>query len=167
MPKRLFDRLALFGWARLDSPIPTAPFRLTQRFREEAVAALHELLNLDIRGHSCPSRRPNRPQHYGLEGKAVSSFASMPTAAPTTRARSSKPVLDRERREGGKELSYNVAWSVPPALNDGDFAIPALIEASGGQLASVHRTGANSSGSTPAARSRSTARTTVLGILGA
>src|SRR5881296_680280 len=65
MPKRLFDRLTLFGRARLDVTIPTGPVRPTQRryavnlldmsdppcFRDEAVVALHELLNLGVRGH--------------------------------------------------------------------------------------------------------------------
>jgi len=31
MPKRLFDRLTLFGRARLDVTIPTGPVRPTQR----------------------------------------------------------------------------------------------------------------------------------------
>jgi len=65
MPKRLFDRLTLFGWARLDVTITTGPVRPTQRryavnlldmsdppsFRDEAVVMLHELLDLVVRGH--------------------------------------------------------------------------------------------------------------------
>src|SRR2546422_699524 len=65
MPKRLFDRLTLFGRARLDVTITTGPVRPTQRwyamnlldmsdpprFRDEAVVMLHELLNLGVRGH--------------------------------------------------------------------------------------------------------------------
>src|SRR5213596_785035 len=65
MPKRLFDRLTLFGRARIDVTIPTGPVRPTQRryavnlldmsdpprFRDEAVVALHELMNLGVRGH--------------------------------------------------------------------------------------------------------------------
>jgi hypothetical protein len=118
MPERLFDRL-LFGWARLDSTIPTGPFRLTQRrdivdllnvrdppsFRDEAVATLYELLNLDIRGHSC-LHDGNRVAALRAQGKADSSFASIaasaaeifeptpnmpPAAAATARARSAIP----------------------------------------------------------------------------
>src|SRR5207245_10903794 len=69
MPKRLFDRLTLFGRARLDVTIPTGAVRLTQRryavnlldmgdpprFRDEAMMTLHELLNLVVRGHFLPS----------------------------------------------------------------------------------------------------------------
>src|SRR2546422_5451070 len=65
MPKRLFDRLTLFGRARLDVTIATGALRPTHgryavdlfhvsdpsRFRDEAVATLHELLNLGGRGH--------------------------------------------------------------------------------------------------------------------
>src|SRR5439155_23619860 len=65
IPKRLFDRLTLFGRARLDVTITTGPVRPTQRryamnlldmsdpprFRDEAVVMLHELLNLGVRGH--------------------------------------------------------------------------------------------------------------------
>jgi hypothetical protein len=65
MPKRLFDRLALFLRARLDVAIVASPVGLTQRryavnlldvrdpsrFRNEAVVTLHELLNLGVRGH--------------------------------------------------------------------------------------------------------------------
>src|SRR2546425_10599854 len=69
MPKRLFDRLTLFGRARLDVTITTGPVRPTQgryavnllamsdppSFRDEAVVMLHELLNLGVRGHFRPS----------------------------------------------------------------------------------------------------------------
>src|SRR5256712_11769971 len=69
MPKRLFDRLTLFGRARLDVTITTGPVRPTQRryamnlldmsdpprFRDEAMVTLHELLNLGVRGHFMPS----------------------------------------------------------------------------------------------------------------
>src|SRR2546428_14189340 len=65
MPKRLFDRLTLFGRARLDVTIATGALRPTHgryavdlfhvsdpsRFLDEAVATLHELLNLGGRGH--------------------------------------------------------------------------------------------------------------------
>src|SRR2546422_4942535 len=40
-------------------------------------------------------------------------------------------------------FSTFVARSVPPALNDGDFAIPARVQACGAQLAVVHRTRVN------------------------
>jgi hypothetical protein len=69
MPKRLFDRLTLFGRTWLDVTLPTGPVRATQRryavnlldvsdpprFRDEAVVTLHELLNLGVRGHFMPS----------------------------------------------------------------------------------------------------------------
>src|SRR3989441_13276077 len=69
MPKRLFDRLTLFGRARLDVTIATGALRPTHgryavdlfnvsdppRFRDEAVVTLHELLNLGVRGHFMPS----------------------------------------------------------------------------------------------------------------
>jgi hypothetical protein len=69
MPKRLLDRLTLFGRAWLDVTIPTGSVRATQRryavnlldmsdpprFRDEAVVMLHELLNLGVRGHFMPS----------------------------------------------------------------------------------------------------------------
>ena len=62
MPKRLFDRLALFLRARLDVAIVAGPVGLTQRryvvnlldmrdpsrFWNEAVVTLHELLNLGV-----------------------------------------------------------------------------------------------------------------------
>jgi hypothetical protein len=65
MPKRLFDRLALFRRARLDVAIATGPVRPTQRrdavnfldmsdpsrFGDKAVVTLHELLNLGVCGH--------------------------------------------------------------------------------------------------------------------
>ena len=65
MPKRLLDRLSLFGRARLDVTIATGAARSPQRrytvnlldmsdpshFRDEAVATLHELLDLGVRGH--------------------------------------------------------------------------------------------------------------------
>jgi len=65
MPKRLFDRLALFLRARLDVTTATGPVRPTQRrytvnlfdmsdpsrFRDEAVVTLHEFPNLGVRGH--------------------------------------------------------------------------------------------------------------------
>jgi hypothetical protein len=65
MPKRLFDRLALFGRARLEITITPGALRSTNRwhavnlldmsdppsFRDEAVVTLHELLNLDVCGH--------------------------------------------------------------------------------------------------------------------
>jgi len=65
MPKRLFDRLALFGRARLEITITPGAVRSTDRwhavnlldmsdppsFRDEAVVTLHELLNLDVCGH--------------------------------------------------------------------------------------------------------------------
>ena len=64
MPKRLFDRFALFRRARLDVTMATGPVRPPQRrqavnlldvrdpsrFGDEAVVALHELLNLGVRG---------------------------------------------------------------------------------------------------------------------
>jgi hypothetical protein len=70
MPERFFDRLALVLRARLDVAIVTGAGRLTQRryavnlfdmrdpsrFRDEAVVMLHELLNLDVRGHFISSR---------------------------------------------------------------------------------------------------------------
>jgi hypothetical protein len=69
MPKGLFDRLTLFGRARLDVTIPTGPVRPPQRryavnlldmkdpprFGDEAVVTLHELLNLRVRRHFLPS----------------------------------------------------------------------------------------------------------------
>src|SRR5437660_11047154 len=83
MPKRLLDRLTLFGRAWLDVTIPTGSVRPTQRryavdlldmsdpprFRDEAVVTLHELLNLGVRGHFMPSRSVpscTRGTHYGL-----------------------------------------------------------------------------------------------------
>src|SRR3989441_7599400 len=82
MSKRLFDRLTLFGRARLDVTIATGALRPTHggyavnlldvsdpsRFRDEAVVTLHELLNLGGGGHvmsstivpSC-TRRPMMP----------------------------------------------------------------------------------------------------------
>jgi hypothetical protein len=55
MPKRLFDRLTLFGWAWLDVTIPTGPVHPTERryavnlldmsdpphLRDEAVVTLY------------------------------------------------------------------------------------------------------------------------------
>jgi hypothetical protein len=69
MPKRLFDRLTLFGRAWLDVTISTGPVRPPQRryamkllnmedpprLRDEAVVTLHELLNLGVRRHFLPS----------------------------------------------------------------------------------------------------------------
>src|SRR5207244_11853342 len=69
MPKRLLDRLTLFGRAWLDVTIPTGSVRPTQRryavnlldmsdpprFRDEAVVMLPELLSLGVRGHCMPS----------------------------------------------------------------------------------------------------------------
>jgi hypothetical protein len=68
MPKRLFDRLALFLRARLDVTTATGPVCPTQRryamnfldmsdpprFRDEAVVTLHEFPNLGVRGHFMP-----------------------------------------------------------------------------------------------------------------
>jgi len=70
MAKRLFDRLALFGWARLDVTTAAGPVRFTahryavfhmrdpSRLRDEAVVTLHELLNLGVRGHFSAKRQP-------------------------------------------------------------------------------------------------------------
>jgi len=69
LPKGLFDRLTLLGRARLDVTFTMRPVRPPQRryavsfldmrdpsrFRDEAVVALHELLNLGVRGHFLPS----------------------------------------------------------------------------------------------------------------
>src|SRR6266404_3207492 len=69
MAKRLFDRLALFGRARFDLPIPTSPVRPPQRryavnlldmsdptrLWDEAMATLYEPLDLAVRGHFMPS----------------------------------------------------------------------------------------------------------------
>jgi len=71
MPERLFDRFPFFWWARLDIAATTGPARPPQRrhavnlldmsdpprFWDEAVVTLHELLNLDVRGHTMPSDR--------------------------------------------------------------------------------------------------------------
>src|SRR5438046_718649 len=68
MPKRLFDRFTLFGWARLDPAIATDALCPTHggyatnlldvsdpsRFRDEAVVTLHERLDLGGRGHFMP-----------------------------------------------------------------------------------------------------------------
>jgi hypothetical protein len=70
VPERLLDRFTLLGWAGLDATIATDALCPTHagdavnffdvsdpsRFRDEAMVTLHERLDLDGRGHSCPPR---------------------------------------------------------------------------------------------------------------
>src|SRR5438876_4064797 len=102
MPKRLFDRLPLFGRARLDVTIATGALRSTHgryavnlldmsdpsRFRDEAVVTLHELLNLGGRGHFMPSTIvPSFEGTYdaGVTGVVTGDAGPMPSSLRISR----------------------------------------------------------------------------------